>query len=102
MTLRGTCYQVRNVGPNYALVINILYSPLLDILQDYRFCDRSCGPRALTRAHFRFRKGPLVEVQGNKRARLQPVTAVQSNIAGQKRKALLTETLSRQPRLRLG
>lgn len=101
VTLRGTRHQVGNVGPNYALAINILYSPSPDIPQDYRFCDTSCGPRALTKAHFRFREGPLVEVQGNKGARLQPakLTAVQSNIARTKRKALPTETRSRQPKV---
>ena len=92
VTLRGTRHQVGYVGPNYALAINILYGPSPDIPQDYRFCDTSCGPRALTKAHFRFREGPLVEVQGNKRARLQPVTAVRSNIARTKKKALLTKT----------
>jgi hypothetical protein len=83
------------VGPNYALTINILYSPSLDIPQDYRFYNTNYGPRVLIKAHFRFRKkGPLLEVQGNKRTRLQPgkLTAVQSNIAGTKRKALPTET----------
>ena len=52
-------------------------------------------PHALTEAHFRFREeGSLVEVQGNKRARLQPekLAVVPSNIAGTKRKALPTES----------
>lgn len=98
VTLRGTRHQAGNVGPNYALAINILYGPSPDIPQDYRFCDTSCGPRALTKAHFRFREeGPLVEVQRNKRTRLQPekLTAVQSNIAGTKRKALPAKSQSR-------
>jgi hypothetical protein len=60
-----------NLGPNYALAINILYGPLLDIPLDYWFYKISCGLHTLTKAHFRLPKeGPLVEVQGNKRARL--------------------------------
>jgi hypothetical protein len=94
---RGTRHQVMNLGPNYALAINILYGPSPDIPLDYRFCETSCGPHALTKAHFRLpEEGPLVEVQGNRRARLQlEKLAVQSKIAGIKRKALPTES---QPR----
>ena len=98
VTQQGTRHQVINLGPNYALVINILYSPLLDIPLDYRFCKTSCGPHALIRAYFRLPKeGLLVEVQGNRRGRLQleKLAVVQLKIARMKRKPLPTES---QPR----
>jgi hypothetical protein len=99
VTLRGTRHQVGNVDGNSALAINILYGPAPDKPRDYRFCDTSCGPRALTEADFRFREeGPLVEVQGN-RTRLRPekIAAVRSNLA--KRKALPTESKPRKPKV---
>ena len=98
VTQRGTRHQVMNLGPNYALAINILYGPSPDIPPGYRFCETSCGPHALTKAHFQLpEEGPLVEVQGNRRARSQPekVALVQSKIAGIKRTALPTENQSR-------
>ncbi|KAF4634588.1 hypothetical protein G7Y89_g3514 [Cudoniella acicularis] len=39
VTQRGTRHQVLNLGPNYALTINILYGSSLDIPLDYRFCS---------------------------------------------------------------
>jgi hypothetical protein len=98
VTNRTTRHQVANSGPNSALAINILCGPSPDIPLDYRFCDPSCGPHALTKAHFRLpEEGPLVEIQGNRRTRFQPekLAVVQSKIAGIKRTALPTE---RQPR----
>jgi len=42
VTEPGTYHQVLNLGPNYALAINLEYSSSPDMPPDYRFCDRHC------------------------------------------------------------
>ncbi|KAH8650307.1 JmjC domain, hydroxylase-domain-containing protein [Tricladium varicosporioides] len=101
VTEPGAFHQVLNMGANYAIAINILYSSSPTVPKGYKFCQKSCDPHAITAAHLRLREkgGPLAEVQANQRTRLPQgsVTAVPPNIIPSKRKAIPAEPQSRIP-----
>ncbi|KAH6630151.1 hypothetical protein B0J18DRAFT_420314 [Chaetomium sp. MPI-SDFR-AT-0129] len=42
VTEPATYHQVLNLGPNYAIAINLEYNSSPDMPPDYRFCDRNC------------------------------------------------------------
>ncbi|EAQ89954.1 hypothetical protein CHGG_06573 [Chaetomium globosum CBS 148.51] len=42
VTEPGTYHQVLNLGPNYAIAINLEYNSSPDMPPDYKFCDRLC------------------------------------------------------------
>ncbi|KAK4189167.1 hypothetical protein QBC35DRAFT_514199 [Podospora australis] len=42
VTEPGTYHQVLNLGPNYALAVNVEYMSSPDDPPDYRFCDKQC------------------------------------------------------------
>jgi hypothetical protein len=94
-------HQVLNMGANYAIAINILYSSSLTVPKGYKFCQKSSDPHAIMAAYLRLRKegGPLAEVQANKRTRLprDKVIAMQPNIILSKRKTIPAEPQSRMP-----
>ena len=59
VTEPGTYHQVLNLGPNYAIAINLEYSSSPDMPPDYRFCDRSCPDKfAISADDFRIYKSP--------------------------------------------
>jgi hypothetical protein len=56
VTLPRTLYQVQNDGTNYAIATNILCNMANAIPEGYRFCQESCGPYAIERAHLQLRE----------------------------------------------
>ncbi|KAL2258483.1 hypothetical protein VTK26DRAFT_8196 [Humicola hyalothermophila] len=65
VTEPGTYHQVLNLGPNYALAINLEYSSSPDMPPDYRFCDKFCPDKfAISADDFRiYDRPPLPEEQ---------------------------------------
>lgn len=66
VTEPGTYHQVLNLGPNYAIAINLEYKSSPDMPPDYRFCDRLCPDKfAMSADDFRIydKTSPLVEQQ---------------------------------------
>ena len=96
VTQPGALHQVRNIGTNYAIAINILYSSSLAIPKDYIFCQKRCDPHAITAADLRvLMEGLPAKVQ----AKPQKSTVIRPNITGTKRKALPGESQSRKPKV---
>ena len=59
ITEPGTYHQVLNLGPNYALAINLEYNSSPDMPSDYRFCDRLCPDKfAISADDFRIYDDP--------------------------------------------
>ncbi|KXX82632.1 Lysine-specific demethylase 4E [Madurella mycetomatis] len=59
VTEPGTYHQVLNLGPNYAVAINLEYSSSPDMPPDYRFCDRQCPDKfAISADDFRIYEKP--------------------------------------------
>jgi hypothetical protein len=59
VTEPGTYHQVLNLGPNYAIAINVEYESSPDMPLDYRFCDRLCPDKfAMTADDFRIYPKP--------------------------------------------
>ncbi|GAB1312117.1 Lysine-specific demethylase 4E [Madurella fahalii] len=59
VTEPGTYHQVLNLGPNYAVAINLEYNSSPDMPLDYRFCDRLCPDKfAISADDFRIYEKP--------------------------------------------
>ncbi len=59
VTEPGTYHQVLNLGPNYAIAINMEYNSSPDMPIDYYFCDRLCPDKfAMTAEDFRIYDKP--------------------------------------------
>ncbi|KAK4154873.1 hypothetical protein C8A00DRAFT_14051 [Chaetomidium leptoderma] len=59
VTEPGTYHQVLNLGPNYAIAINLEYNSSPDMPPDYQFCDRLCPDKfAMTAEDFRIQDKP--------------------------------------------
>ncbi|KAK3943956.1 hypothetical protein QBC46DRAFT_253130 [Diplogelasinospora grovesii] len=59
VTEPGTYHQVLNLGPNYALAINLEYNSSPDDPPRYRFCDRYCPDQTSVSAEdFQLYRGP--------------------------------------------
>jgi hypothetical protein len=64
VTEPGTYHQVLNLGPNYAIAINVEYESSPDMPLDYRFCDRLCPDKfAMTADDFRIYPKPPQSVE---------------------------------------
>ncbi|KAK4102731.1 hypothetical protein N658DRAFT_468234 [Parathielavia hyrcaniae] len=50
VTEPGTYHQVLNLGPNYAIAINVEYQSSSDMPVDYRFCDGHCPDKNAIKA----------------------------------------------------
>jgi hypothetical protein len=62
VTEPGTYHQVLNLGPNYAIAINLEYNSSPDMPPDYRFCDRNCPDKfAMTAEDFKIYDKPREE-----------------------------------------
>jgi len=98
VTEPGAFHQVLNLGANYAIAINILYGSSSAIPNGYRFCQKSCGPHAITASHIqKFKEVPLAEVQLTQKIRLSP-----ANPTSKKQKSLPAEHQSTQPQPTVG
>jgi hypothetical protein len=66
VTEPGTYHQVLNLGPNYAVAINLEYNSSPDMPLEYQFCDRLCPDKfAMTADDFRiYEKPPPLEEEG--------------------------------------
>ncbi|KAG7291562.1 hypothetical protein NEMBOFW57_001581 [Staphylotrichum longicolle] len=59
VTEPGTYHQVLNLGPNYAIAINLEYNSSPDMPLDYHFCDRHCPDKfAMSADDFRIYEKP--------------------------------------------
>ncbi|AEO65025.1 uncharacterized protein THITE_2111536 [Thermothielavioides terrestris NRRL 8126] len=59
VTEPGTYHQVLNLGPNYAIAINMEYNSSPDMPLDYRFCDKHCPDKfAMSADDFRIYDEP--------------------------------------------
>ncbi|KAL2269427.1 hypothetical protein VTJ83DRAFT_1611 [Remersonia thermophila] len=59
VTEPGTYHQVLNLGPNYAIAINLEYESSPDMPPDYRFCDKNCPDKfAMSADDFRIYETP--------------------------------------------
>ncbi len=59
VTEPGTYHQVLNLGPNYAIAINMEYNSSPDMPIDYHFCDRLCPDKfAMSAEDFRIYDKP--------------------------------------------
>ena len=59
VTEPGTYHQVLNLGPNYAIAINLEYNSSPDMPLNYRFCDRHCPDKfAMSADDFRIYEKP--------------------------------------------
>ncbi|KAL2144450.1 hypothetical protein VTI28DRAFT_9098 [Corynascus sepedonium] len=64
VTEPGTYHQVLNLGPNYAIAINLEYNSSPDMPLDYRFCDRHCPDKfAMSAEDFQIYDKPLRELE---------------------------------------
>ncbi|KAH6855253.1 hypothetical protein B0I37DRAFT_52218 [Chaetomium sp. MPI-CAGE-AT-0009] len=64
VTEPGTYHQVLNLGPNYAIAINLEYNSSPDMPPDYRFCDRLCPDKfAMSADDFRIYDKPPPPVE---------------------------------------
>ncbi|KAK3904995.1 hypothetical protein C8A05DRAFT_13175 [Staphylotrichum tortipilum] len=63
VTEPGTYHQVLNLGPNYAIAINLEYNSSPDMPPNYQFCDRNCPDKfAMSADDFRiYEKSPPPE-----------------------------------------
>ncbi len=63
VTEPGTYHQVLNLGPNYAIAINLEYNSSPDMPPNYQFCDRNCPDKfAMSADDFRiYDKSPPPE-----------------------------------------
>ncbi|KAK3311440.1 uncharacterized protein B0T15DRAFT_521481 [Chaetomium strumarium] len=59
VTEPGTYHQVLNLGPNYAIAINLEYKSSPDMPADYRFCNKNCPDKfAISADDFRIYETP--------------------------------------------
>ncbi|KAL1837353.1 hypothetical protein VTJ49DRAFT_3964 [Mycothermus thermophilus] len=59
VTEPGTYHQVLNLGPNYAIAINLEYQSSPDMPPDYQFCDKNCPDKfAMSADDFRIYETP--------------------------------------------
>ncbi|KAK4242050.1 hypothetical protein C8A03DRAFT_11741 [Achaetomium macrosporum] len=59
VTEPGTYHQVLNLGPNYAIAINLEYNSSPDMPTDYQFCDKHCPDKfAISADDFRIYETP--------------------------------------------
>ncbi|KAK3331080.1 hypothetical protein B0H66DRAFT_466016 [Apodospora peruviana] len=59
VTEPGTYHQVLNLGPNYAVAINLEYMSSPDSPPDYRFCDKNCPDKfAISAEDFQIYRWP--------------------------------------------
>ncbi|KAL2180754.1 uncharacterized protein P884DRAFT_254536 [Thermothelomyces heterothallicus CBS 202.75] len=64
VTEPGTYHQVLNLGPNYAIAINLEYNSSPDSPPDYRFCDRNCPDKfAMSAEDFQIYDKPPSELE---------------------------------------
>ncbi|KAK0609338.1 hypothetical protein B0T17DRAFT_594113 [Bombardia bombarda] len=85
VTEPGTYHQVLNLGPNYAIAINLEYLSSPDMPPNYKFCDESCPEEyPLTPEQFRF---PPPESQ-YLLARLGPKSPVLESLVLQEQRSL--------------
>ncbi|KAK3298203.1 uncharacterized protein B0H64DRAFT_384419 [Chaetomium fimeti] len=64
VTEPGTYHQVLNLGPNYAIAINLEYRSSPDMPPNYKFCDRLCPDKfAMTADDFQIQDKPLPPVE---------------------------------------
>ncbi|KAK4040715.1 hypothetical protein C8A01DRAFT_15465 [Parachaetomium inaequale] len=64
VTEPGTYHQVLNLGPNYAIAINLEYNSSPDMPLDYRFCDRLCPDKfAMSAEDFRIYDKPPPSIE---------------------------------------
>ncbi|KAL2020204.1 hypothetical protein VTK56DRAFT_8630 [Thermocarpiscus australiensis] len=85
VTEPGTYHQVLNLGPNYAVAINLEYNSSPDMPQDYQFCDRLCPDKfAISAEDFRIydkaqspeEKLPRTPETAGSQERHEPVSAL--------------------------
>ncbi|KAK4211814.1 hypothetical protein QBC37DRAFT_289433 [Rhypophila decipiens] len=59
VTEPATYHQVLNLGPNYAVAINLEYMSSPDMPPNYRFCDKACPDKfAISAKDFQIRRPP--------------------------------------------